>query len=280
MQTILRAILRQKCSEIGHLCREYSAKSLEFEPDTHRHRFRDALIRDEGIGVIAEVKRSSPSAGIIRRDLDPRELAESYVSGGASAISVLTDRVFFGGSGADLELVRKSVNVPVLRKDFIIDELQVLESRRMGADAILLILAVIAQDKAKKLMYVADCLDMDCLVEVHTVEEFHRAIDLGAQLIGINNRDLSTFKTDLSATMRVLEAVEIPKGVLVVCESGISSRSQVEMLAGAGVDAVLVGEALVKSDQPESLLAEMRSVRAVRRCRLSDPAVALRCSAR
>lgn len=274
MQTVLNAILRRKCNEIGSLCREYSAKSLEFEPAGSRHRFRDALCSDDGVGVIAEVKRTSPSAGVIRTDLDPKELAKSYVFGGVSAISVLTDYEFFGGSSSDLERVRESVDVPVLRKDFIIDELQVLESRRMEADAILLILAVITQDKAKKLMYVADCLDMDCLVEVHTVEEFERAIDLGAQLIGINNRDLRTFKTDLSTTMRVLETVEIPKGVIVVSESGISSRRHVEMLANAGVDAVLVGEALVRSDRPASLLAQMRTVRTTRRCPL--PGTALR----
>lgn len=265
MRTMLEAILMRKYEEIGILCREFGGSSLAFEPVTRKHRFRDALCADDRIGVIAEVKRASPSAGIIRQDLDPVQLANSYVRGGASAISVLTDQRFFGGSRRDLELIREMTNSPVLRKDFIIDELQVLESRQMAADAILLILSILSQEKAEKLMYLADSLDMDCLVETHTLEEFKRAIDLGARLIGINNRDLRTFKTDLYTTVRILEKTEVHDGVLVVSESGISNKDQVKMLADAGVDAVLVGEALVRANCPMELVSQMRSVRAVRR---------------
>lgn len=261
---ILEAILASKRDEIRSLCRQYSGKSLVFEPVRERHRFRDALVADGGTGVIAEVKRASPSAGVIRDDLSPSELATSYVKGAVSAVSVLTDGPFFGGSREDLEEVRRAVCVPVLRKDFIVDEIQVLESRRMGADAILLILSVLSQEKAEKLMYVADSLDLDCLVEAHTHIEFQRALDLGAELIGINNRDLRTFETDVSITLEILETATIPERAVIVSESGISSRHQVERLAASGVDAVLVGEALVKSGCPEELIAKMRLVRAGR----------------
>lgn len=261
---ILEAILASKREEIRRLCKQYSGESFAFQPVRERHRFRNALVADRGMGVIAEIKRASPSIGAIRDDLDPSELAASYVRGTASAVSVLTDGPFFHGSREDLEEVRSTVSVPVLRKDFVVDELQVLESRQMGADAILLILAVISQDRAEKLMYVAHSLDLDCLVEVHTADEFARALDLGARIIGINNRDLKTFRTDVSVTLGILEEVTVPDGMVIVSESGISSRHQVEALAAAGVDAVLVGEALVKSGCPEWLIAEMRSVRVSR----------------
>jgi len=261
---ILEAILASKREEIRRLCKQYSGESFVFQPVRERSRFRDALVADRGMGVVAEIKRASPSKGTIRDDLDPSELAASYVRGTASAVSVLTDGSFFGGSREDLEEVRSAVSVPVLRKDFIIDELQVLESRQMGADAILLILSAIPQDKAEKLMYVAHALDLDCLVEVHTADEFQAALDLGARVIGINNRDLRTFRTDISVTLGILEEVAVPGDVIIVSESGISSKHEVEMLAAAGVDAVLVGETLVRSRCPEWLIAEMRSVRVSR----------------
>lgn len=258
---ILEAILDSKREEIRRLCRQYSGESLVFGPMRERHRFRDALVADGGVGVIAEIKRASPTRGAICDDLDPSELAAAYVRGTASAVSVLTDGPHFQGSREDLEEVRSAVRVPVLRKDFIIDELQVLESRQMGADAILLILSALPQERAEKLMYVADSLDLDCLIEVHTQVEFQRALDLGAQIIGVNNRDLRTFETDVSVTLEILEAAGVADGVVIVSESGISSKHQVEALAASGVDAVLVGEALARSRCPEWLIAEMRSVK-------------------
>ena len=220
--------------------------------------FRQALARPGPVRIIAEVKRRSPSKGALREDLDPAALARAYHMGGADAVSVLTDEPFFGGSAADLEAARAAVPLPVLRKDFIIDPYQVYEARAWGADAVLLIAAALREDQLRELLTLAGELGMDALVEVHTAGELEMALATGAQLIGINNRDLRTFITRLEVTLEL--AAKIPPGPVVVSESGIQSRADVERLAAAGVHAILVGESLVKSPDPLQAVAGLAGV--------------------
>lgn len=210
--------------------------------------FRKALDRAGEVMVIAEVKRRSPGAGDIRPGLDPVELATSYASGGAAALSVLTDGPYFGGSLEDLRRVRGVVPMPVLRKDFIIDPLQVWEARGAGADAILLIVRILEDDALGDLLRLGNSLGMGVLVEVHDEVELRRALAVGAEIIGINNRDLATFRTDLAVTESLLAG--IPQGVLVVSESGMRVRGDVERVGAAGAHAVLVGEGLLKAQAP------------------------------
>lgn len=217
--------------------------------------FGDAL-RAAGFGVIAEIKRASPSAGTIRSNIDPAALARAYVRGGACALSVLTDRRFFHGSPDDLRLAREAVAVPVLRKDFILEPYQVDEARAMGADAVLLILGLLAQNELRGLIDRAEDRDMDALVEVHTKAEVDRALAAGARLIGINNRDLRTFDVSLETTERLRRL--IPDGVLVVSESGITTFGDLARMRTL-VDAVLVGTSLVASENPEEALRSLLS---------------------
>lgn len=220
--------------------------------------FRQVLAAPGPVRVIAEVKRRSPSKGPLRNDLDPSALARAYHGGGAAAVSVLTDEPFFGGSAADLQAVRAAVPLPVLRKDFIIDPYQVYEARAWGADAILLIAAALSPAQLQELLALAGELGMDALVEVHTAAELEVALAAGAGLIGINNRDLRTFVTTLDVTVDLVR--HIPPGAVVVSESGIRSRADVERLAAAGVDAILVGETLVKSADPQQAVAGLVGV--------------------
>jgi indole-3-glycerol phosphate synthase len=219
--------------------------------------FAGALRRgpDDPIRVIAEVKKASPSKGLIRPDFDPAAIARDYAANGAAAISVLTDADYFQGSLADLEAVRAAVDVPVLRKDFTIDAYQVYEARRHGADAVLLIAAVLEDGELKEILGVAGGLGMAALVEVHTEAELERALGLGAPLVGINNRDLATFDTTLGTTYRILK--RIPDDVVKVSESGIGTREQVTQLEAAGLDAVLVGESLMRRPDVGAALKEL-----------------------
>lgn len=220
--------------------------------------FRQALARPGPVRIIAEVKRRSPSKGALRTDLDPAALASAYRAGGADAVSVLTDEPFFGGSAADLHAVRAAVPLPVLRKDFIIDPYQVYEARAWGADAVLLIAAALDAGQLRELLALVGQLGMDALVEVHTAAELETALVAGAELIGINNRDLRTFVTRLEVTLEL--AGRIPPGPVVVSESGIQSRADVERLAAAGVHAILVGESLVTSPDPLQAVAGLAGV--------------------
>ena len=196
---------------------------------------------------MAECKRRSPGAGPIRPDLVPADLARSYADAGASALSVLTDADFFGGSLDDLRAAR-SAGLPILRKDFTLDTLQVIEARGAGADAVLLIVRILDDDALSRLHTAATALGMSVLVEVHDASELERAVRIGADLVGINNRDLATFTTDLDTTLRLLS--DVPDDVVVVSESGIGTRADVERLGGAGVDAILVGESLLSAADP------------------------------
>lgn len=205
-----------------------------------------ALEPAEHMKVIAEVKRASPSRGDLADIAQPHDLASQYEAGGASAVSVLTEERKFKGSLADLEAVRKAISIPVLRKDFIGDEYQVLEARAAGADLVLLIVAALPQDRLLRLHSVIRELGMTPLVEAHSADEVARAVDLGSQLIGVNARDLRTFELDRDLFGRVAD--QIPAGVIRVAESAVLNVADVEHYREAGADAVLVGEALVTND--------------------------------
>lgn len=217
----------------------------------------EALAPADHMKVIAEVKRASPSRGDLADIPEPQALAAQYEAGGASAVSVLTEERRFKGSLADLEAVRKAVSIPVLRKDFIGDEYQVLEARAAGADLVLLIVAALPQDRLVLLHEMIRELGMTPLVEAHSADEVARAVDLGAQLIGVNARDLRTFELDRDLFGRVAD--QIPAGVIRVAESAVLDVSDVQRYREAGADAVLVGEALVTND-PIATLASYLSV--------------------
>jgi len=216
----------------------------------------EAVLRDgETVKVIAEVKRSSPSKGALAAIADPAGLAADYESGGASVISVLTEGRRFGGSLADLAAVRAAVDIPVLRKDFVVTSYQVWEARAHGADAVLLIVAALEQEALVSLVERVHSLGMTALVEVHDPEEVDRAVDAGARLIGVNCRDLRTLEVDRSVFARV--APLVPAGILKIAESGVRGPHDVLEFARAGADAVLVGESLVTGRDPRAAVADL-----------------------
>lgn len=214
-------------------------------------------LRGGGTRLIAEVKRASPSRGLLCPEFDPVKLAKTYAANGAAAISVLTEEKYFQGSLDHLAAIRKEVALPLLRKDFIFDPYQVYESRAYGADALLLIVAILDQGQLGELLSLSHNLGMDCLVEVHNEAEVARALDSGAEVIGINNRDLKTFKVDIKTTRRLRPL--IPAGYTVVSESGIRSGENVAELKGWGINAILVGETLVTA---ADIPAKMREITA------------------
>lgn len=218
--------------------------------------FTAALRAVDGIGVIAEVKRRSPSKGDLAADLDPAELAGAYERGGATCLSVLTDVDFFGGSPDDLRAARAATTLPVLRKDFTVSPADVCDARIMGADAVLLIAAALDDDELAELHTLALDVGLDALVEIHDEAELERAVAVGAHLIGVNQRDLVTFEVDIERAARVGRA--IPDTAVRVAESGIRGADDAGSLAAAGFDAVLVGELLVTSGDPEAAVAALR----------------------
>jgi indole-3-glycerol phosphate synthase len=215
-------------------------------------------LRAPGLSVIAEVKRASPSKGHLASIDDPAALARSYAAGGAAAISVLTEQRRFGGSLADLAAVRAAVPTPLLRKDFVVTEYQLWEGRAAGADLALLIVAALTQAELEHLLAVAGELGLTALVETHTPIEIRRAVDAGAELIGVNNRNLKTLEVDLGCFERL--APLLPPGVVTVAESGILTVADAARMAAAGADAVLVGEALVKDGDPAAAIASFRAL--------------------
>lgn len=280
-----RAKIRTSLSEIARSARE-APRPRDFAGAIRRRR-REGLPdgRHDGlpagsrgpatsVALIAEIKKASPSKGVIRADLDPAQYARIYEANGAAALSVLTDERFFQGNPEFLKRAREAVDLPVLRKDFIIDEYQVYEARAMGADAILLIAAALDDGRLNRFLVLARELGMEPLVEVHTEDEMRRALATPAGLIGINNRDLSTFQTDLSTTEKLASLARrrgVPlghppgglkeepgtRGRLLVSESGINTRAGVERLAACGIDAILVGEALVRGDDVAAKVREL-----------------------
>jgi len=207
------------------------------------------------VGLIAEVKRASPSQGVLRADLDPISQARAYARAGAAAISVLTDEKYFRGSLADLVSVRAEVEVPILRKEFIVEEYQLWESRAAGADAALLIVAALDRAALGDLFHAAKGIGLATLVEVHTAGELERALELGAPVIGVNNRDLQTLGTSLAPSLSLLPL--IPPGRVAVSESGISTAEDVERVVAVGAHAVLVGEGLVRAGDVEAKVREL-----------------------
>ncbi|MBU2226935.1 MAG: indole-3-glycerol phosphate synthase TrpC [Proteobacteria bacterium] len=205
--------------------------------------------------VIAEVKRRSPSRGVIREDFDPVCIARAYEAHGAAAVSVLTDETFFGGSDADLSAVKSAVSLPVLRKEFIIDPYQIHETRAIGADAILLIASILGESELREYRELAASLGLASLVEVHNRMELEKALGAGAKIIGINNRDLETFTTDIRTTLAL--APFIPADRIAVSESGIRARADIEVLMQAGIGAFLIGETLVAAPDSGLKLAEL-----------------------
>lgn len=206
--------------------------------------FAESLTAGEDIALIAEIKKASPSKGVIRENFDPVAIGRAYEKNGAAAISVLTDEKYFQGANASLSAVSEAVQLPVLRKDFVIDTYQIHEARTIGADAVLLIVSALSNRELSEMLAVCMASEMDALVEVHTREEASMALDAGARLIGVNNRDLKTFDTDLRTTFDLLE--HLPDDLVVVSESGIETRDHVVRLRDAGVDAALVGEHLMR----------------------------------
>jgi indole-3-glycerol phosphate synthase len=211
-----------------------------------------AALRAPGLSVIAEHKRRSPSAGVIREDLELEEVVGAYERGGARALSVLTEEAGFGGTLDDLARARRAAALPILRKDFMVDEYQVFEAAAGGADAILLIVAALTPDELAELHGLANSLGLDVLVEVHDAAELAVAAQLRPQIIGINNRDLTTLRVDLERTFELRPGV--PGGTLIVAESGLRTRADIDRVRAAGIDAVLIGESLMRAEDMEAAL--------------------------
>ncbi len=215
-----------------------------------------AAVRGPGIGVIAEFKRRSPSAGTLRENADVAAIVAAYERGGACALSVLTEGAHFAGSLEDLRIARRACSLPALRKDFVIDRYQLYEASAAGADAVLLIVAALDPDRLRALLAGVQALELDALVEVHDERELHTALEAGARLLGINNRDLRDFSVDVDRTYSLLSSM--PADTTVVSESGIDTRAQLARLQDAGVAAVLVGEWLMRAADPEQALRELQ----------------------
>lgn len=257
---ILKRILARKAEEIDARNRLTRVEELilRLEQAEPVREFVAALQAKMGTGqaaVIAEIKKASPSRGVLREQFDPAQIAESYEQGGAACLSVLTDIDFFQGSDCYLQQARAACGLPVLRKDFVIDPYQVYEARVLGADCILLIVAALGDAMLQELYQLAVHLGMDALVEVHDADELDRALRLPAPMVGINNRNLRTFETRLEVTLDLLE--QLPGDRFVVTESGIHTRDDVALMRSRGVNAFLVGEAFMKAGEPGRKLAEL-----------------------
>jgi indole-3-glycerol phosphate synthase len=231
-------------------------KAMDARRTTRPHALLTALKESSRLNIIAEFKRRSPSKGMIRASAHPAIIARAYERGGAAAISVLTEQDYFEGSLDDLRAVRRTTTLPLLRKDFIFDEYQVYEAAAAGADALLLIVAALSDDQLQTLRVTAeDELGLDALVEVHTSDELRRAVAAGSTLIGVNNRDLRTFNVSLDTSLQL--ATEAPAGVLLISESGLNSRADLLKLQTEGFKGFLIGESLMRAQEPEIALRSL-----------------------
>ena len=251
--SILDQIKLTKMREVSKLNKnqlEYDRKNF-VKSSKNKQRFEDSL-KNSGnrrYSLITEIKKASPSKGIIREDFNPCELARSYEKGGASCLSVLTDTTYFKGSNDYIAQIKKIVSLPILRKDFIIDPLQVIESKNLGADCILIIVGMNSIEDNKKIEYMALDIGLECILEVHSLEELEATKHFSSNIIGINNRDLNTFVTDIETTIKLLPRV--PKNKTIISESGLSKKSDLVRLANLGVSSFLVGESLMKQQDVE-----------------------------
>jgi indole-3-glycerol phosphate synthase len=254
---ILDRILENKRSEVKKSKETRTLVSIErdLRGALPPRDFYRALDTGGGLRIIAEIKKASPSKGVLREDFDPVKIALGYEKGGAAALSVLTDEKFFMGSLSYLRAIREAVGIPILRKDFIIDPYQVYEARLYGTDALLLIVSALAQDELEELLALTRSLGMNAVVEVHDEGELERALGAGCRIIGINNRDLRTFEVDLGVSARLSR--KIPGGVIVIAESGISSGDDIKNLMAQGVHVFLIGETFMKAADPG---AELRNL--------------------
>jgi indole-3-glycerol phosphate synthase len=260
MSDILSQIVAVKREEIAAAQKRISFEAIRADAESRvlTREFEAALRRKIAAGrsaVIAEIKKASPSKGLLRADFIPADIAQSYAEAGAACLSVLTDRQFFQGQNDFLKQARASCDLPVLRKDFMVDPYQIYESRAVGADCILLIAACLEDLQMAELEAIARSLDMAVLVEVHDAAELERALKLKTPLLGINNRNLRTFEVTLQTTLNLLQ--QVPGDRLVITESGIQSRDDVKKMREAGVHAFLVGEAFMRADDPGAALAEL-----------------------
>ena len=254
---ILDEIIADKKKELAGTKQEKSfadVKSAAADSEPTRG-FETALAGGGEIRIIAEVKKASPSKGVIREDFDPVGIAKAYAEGGAACISVLTEKKYFQGSLDYLAKIRRAVGLPLLRKDFIIDEYQIFEARSAGADALLLIAACLDRGQMEDYLGTAQSIGLDALVEVHTARDLDKALSIGATLVGVNNRNLNTFGVDLQTTIDMMK--DIPRDRTVVSESGIATRAQVQMLQETGVAAILVGESLMREEDPGKKVKEL-----------------------
>ena len=259
MSTILDTIVQDKKKELAEVKQKTSLEKLKSRI-THLPQvidFAGALTAGtkSNVRIIAEVKKASPSKGILCQQFDPVAIARAYGDGGAAAVSVLTEKNYFQGSLEYLRAIKEAIPLPVLRKDFIFDPYQLYEARAYGADAVLLIAVMLSEELLAELLQLARALSLCHLVEVHDRTDLQKALAAGAEIIGINNRDLKTFVTDIRTTIDLMPA--IPEDKIVVSESGISSRQDLEQLAAAGVDAFLIGETLMKEINPGIKLREL-----------------------
>ena len=255
----LQAILDHKRTEIARvLPRLELLRAAALERNDYRGFATAVDCGPEALGLIAEVKKASPSVGTIVEQFDPVEIALAYQAAGAHAVSVLTDEKFFQGHLSYLTKVRQAIGLPVLRKDFILHEVQIFEAAVAGADAVLLIVAALEQAELESLHQTATMLGMDVLVEIHAREELDRALDCGAQLIGVNNRNLTTFEVDLRATEEISE--DVPEGIILVSESGIKTQADSQRVFAAGANAILVGESLMRTGDIAGQVAALLAV--------------------
>ncbi|MEN9847884.1 MAG: indole-3-glycerol phosphate synthase TrpC [Pseudomonadota bacterium] len=257
---ILKKILRRKVEEITARCEQVSLRAISQKAaDTPAPRgfvhAIEARIKQQQAAVIAEIKKASPSKGVLRENFQPVEIAHSYAQHQAACLSVLTDQDFFQGSDLYLQQVRAACELPILRKDFVIDAYQIYEARALGADCVLLIVAALGDAQLQDLTGLATHLNMDVLIEVHDAEELERGLALNLPMIGINNRNLRSFETRLETTLELL--AQVPPEVTVVSESGILTPEDVRRLRGAGVHSFLVGEAFMRAPDPGIALAEL-----------------------
>ena len=254
-KTILDKIVDNKKQEVEREKKDKPVSLLKERISQQKPlNFAEAL-RDKGLKLIAEVKKASPSKGVLCNDFKPVEVAMAYAQNGAAAISVLTEEKYFQGSLKHLAAIREKVNIPLLRKDFIFDEYQIYESAAYGADALLLITAILEKEKLEAFLRLSESLKLGCLVEVHNEDELFKAMLADAKIIGINNRDLNTFKTDTDTTRRL--RMLIPAENIVVSESGIINRDDIKKMKECKVDAVLVGEALMTAKDIPAKIKEL-----------------------